>query len=358
MTTEPAAVDRPRIHLLNPLANLGGSELRTVALYEKLRPDADVALWTEHPPWSELAQLPIQRIDEAADIYPRGGTLVIVGVYFFPLSSWIARTSFDRVVIVYNTFSLPKLEGLIGQLESAGLPRPEMVYASELMRRSIEQPLTMGMPPSRVDWLETCASIARRVHPRSAVHPSPIDLTTFQAVARTRSNDPFVVGRLSRDTPDKFHPDDPAFFRELAGRGFRVRLMGATSIADRLEGVPGIEILRAGAEPAASFLASLDAFVYRVSPSRWLEAFGRVIIEAMATGLPCVCEWRGGYVEVIEDGKSGCLFRKPEQALELLTRLRDDPELRGRIGEAARETVRQLYHPERQRALLSFYLSR
>ena len=47
---------------------------------------------------------------------------------------------------------------------------------------------------------------------------------------------------------------------------------------------PGLELLPSGIEDAASFLRTLDAFYYRTSP-HWPEAAGRVVAEAMATGL-------------------------------------------------------------------------
>ena len=40
---------------------------------------------------------------------------------------------------------------------------------------------------------------------------------------------------------------------------------------------------------------------------RWLEAFGNVVIEALACGVPVIAYRRGGPAEIVEDGKTGFL---------------------------------------------------
>jgi glycosyltransferase involved in cell wall biosynthesis len=68
-------------------------------------------------------------------------------------------------------------------------------------------------------------------------------------------------------------------------------------------------------------------------PSRWDEPFGRVILEAMATGIPAVAAAVGGIPEILTDEHSARLFPR-EDAAALAQRLsalrhwrRDDPAL-------------------------------
>ena len=71
------------------------------------------------------------------------------------------------------------------------------------------------------------------------------------------------------------------------------------------------------------------------------EPFGRAILEAMSLGKACVAPRAGGVAELIEDGVSGLLV-EPADATALadgITRLIDDRQLAGRLGEAAREHV-------------------
>jgi glycosyltransferase involved in cell wall biosynthesis len=72
----------------------------------------------------------------------------------------------------------------------------------------------------------------------------------------------------------------------------------------------------------------------------------------MACEVPVVCENRGGYSDLIEHGKNGFSFETTDEAVQLVRRLKEDPELCARIGRAGRETVERLYDPEHFRQRL------
>jgi glycosyltransferase involved in cell wall biosynthesis len=75
-----------------------------------------------------------------------------------------------------------------------------------------------------------------------------------------------------------------------------------------------------------------------VNASTSPEPFGLVVVEAMAAGIAVVAPNAGGPAEIITHDVSGLLF-EPGSASALATalkRLRDDPELRHRLGAAAR----------------------
>jgi glycosyltransferase involved in cell wall biosynthesis len=76
-----------------------------------------------------------------------------------------------------------------------------------------------------------------------------------------------------------------------------------------------------------------------------IEVFGRVVIEAMAAGLPVVATEVGEIREIVEDGKTGLLV-PPEDPFALaraLERLIIDKEARKRMGIAGRERVKRNY---------------
>jgi len=65
------------------------------------------------------------------------------------------------------------------------------------------------------------------------------------------------------------------------------------------------------------------------------------ILEAMASGLPCIATNVGGIPEWIENGKTGLLIPpgSPESVAAAILSLAANPALRERLGTAARETV-------------------
>jgi glycosyltransferase involved in cell wall biosynthesis len=64
------------------------------------------------------------------------------------------------------------------------------------------------------------------------------------------------------------------------------------------------------------------------------EAFGFVLPEAMACGLPVVASRSGGIVEIVKDGETGLLVqpKNPEAFAEALRELVEKPELRAALG--------------------------
>lgn len=302
--------ERPRIHLVAQMANRAGTELRTLGLAGQLRDDAEVTIWANgggiHP---DFQSQDIRLLQSDGGEAPADGTLVLLGAWQ-TIGAWYARGSFRRVIVVYNVDNPTHLARMLATLCLPGKPRIELVFAGRWLQEHI------GLP--------------------GVIEPSPIDLDRFAAATRT-AND-FVVGRLSRDDPYKFHTDAAACFARLAGRGIRVRLMGATVLAPQLAGQPGIEVLPAGVEAPERFLQRLDCFLYRTHPY-FRECWGRVVTEAMASGLPVVVHRSGGYADIIEHGRNGFLFDRHEEAEAIVETLRADPDLRQRIGQAARLTI-------------------
>ncbi len=64
-----------------------------------------------------------------------------------------------------------------------------------------------------------------------------------------------------------------------------------------------------------------------VAPSEWPEAFGLVVVEAMAAGVPAVAAAHGAFVELITDGESG-LFHEPGDVASLCAALRAQSRIR------------------------------
>jgi len=84
-------------------------------------------------------------------------------------------------------------------------------------------------------------------------------------------------------------------------------------------------------------------------PSRWEEPFGKIVLEAMAQGLPVIASRRGGPQEVISDGENGLLVTVDDagELARSILRLLNSDELVRKIRVAGIETVKGQYTLER-----------
>lgn len=73
------------------------------------------------------------------------------------------------------------------------------------------------------------------------------------------------------------------------------------------------------------------------------EGFGLTVAEAMWKGTPVIGGRVGGIKHQIEDGENGFLVDSVERAAERIVQLVKDHELRDRLGERAKESVRQRF---------------
>lgn len=138
---------------------------------------------------------------------------------------------------------------------------------------------------------------------------------------------------------------------------------GAAAAIDAVARVPGARLLLVSRSDAAPFethaqaagvvgrvrflpatdriermYAAADAFIF---PTPY-DAFGMVIAEAMAMGLPVITTRRAGASELIHEGTSGLLVDAPGDLAGLaahVARLVDQPAFAERMGAAARERV-------------------
>jgi glycosyltransferase involved in cell wall biosynthesis len=156
-----------------------------------------------------------------------------------------------------------------------------------------------------------------------------------------------VVGAIGHFGPEKGLDQVVRNFvaltaRKLPGEPFLV-LVGDGSPAQRevLEGwsrqVPGRVFYAGFRNDVERWLQAWDVFVHLPR----LEAFGLVVAEAMATGLPVVATAVGGLLDLVRNGITGFLVppNSPEAAADALERLLLDPALRESMAYRARQVA-------------------
>jgi glycosyltransferase involved in cell wall biosynthesis len=99
--------------------------------------------------------------------------------------------------------------------------------------------------------------------------------------------------------------------------------------------------------PVADGLYAAADVVCQVS--RWEEAFGWVIAEAMAAARPVVATRVGGIPELVTEASTGFLVpvRAPAEIARRVIQLLEDPTLRTRMGSAGRRAAEQKFDLER-----------
>jgi glycosyltransferase involved in cell wall biosynthesis len=86
-----------------------------------------------------------------------------------------------------------------------------------------------------------------------------------------------------------------------------LKAAGDGPLARTLNGVPGIE--RLGRRTREDVLGLMQEASFLVFPSLCYEGLPMAILEAFACGLPVIASRRGAMAEVVEDGRTGLLFR-------------------------------------------------
>ncbi|MFD5918907.1 glycosyltransferase [Kitasatospora sp. NPDC058201] len=174
-------------------------------------------------------------------------------------------------------------------------------------------------------------------------------------------DDAFVVGTVGNLTPKKDQAALLAAHAALRRRrpDARLVLIGAGPLEARLRalaaelGLTDAVLFTGSRADVPELLPAFDAFTL----SSRQEGLPVALMEAMTSGLPAVVTRVGGMPEVLDDGDQGFLVPPgdPSALADALARLADDPELRTRLGAAARERSKRFDVAGAQRAVEAVY---
>ncbi len=196
-------------------------------------------------------------------------------------------------------------------------------------------------------------------HERIRLLPRSVDLERFKYLdPQAKRKEDFNVGIIGRITPLKGHlhfikamariyrsvprlkiwivGDAPAskeaYKEEVQVLVRRLGLWHCTEFLGTQRDIPGI-------------LAHLDLVVLATTTH---EAFGRVVVEAQAAGVPVVATKVGGVVDIIEDGKNGLLVppADPKSMADAVMRIFKDTQLARDLAENAYAKVKEKYNVE------------
>lgn len=197
------------------------------------------------------------------------------------------------------------------------------------------------------------AQIEQEVSPEHLLETDWVNVIDVDAWATERDGwaaDRPVIGRHSRPSPQKW-PRDPAVLRQVypTDGSWQVHMLGGVDPAAQVLGqVPGPwSVHEFGAMSVPEFLAGLDFFVYYHDPD-WVEAFGRTILEAVASGIPAILP---PHFEPLFG--PAALYAQPHEVCELVEALRADRPRYEAHARQAQQVARERFGHEQHRQRLA-----
>ena len=188
--------------------------------------------------------------------------------------------------------------------------------------------------------------------PRVEVIPSVVDLREYsedhaafegrEAAGAPAGGRPFTVGWLGSPSTTRYVQLLSRVFARLAASGpLRVVIVGGAPVT-----MPGVQIEQRPWSKAteARDIAGFDVGVMPLEDSPWERGkCGYKLIQYMAGRVPVVASPVGVNAELAVPDVTGLLASSDDDWVACLGRLRDDPALRRRLGDAGRALVERRY---------------
>ena len=187
--------------------------------------------------------------------------------------------------------------------------------------------------------------------------PRSVDLERFKYISPdTKRKDEFNVGIIARITPLKGHLHFIKAMARVSRTAARIKIwIVGDAPASKQAYKEQVQVLvkRLGLGHCTEFLgnqkdipdilSNLDLLVLATTTH---EAFGRVILEAQASGVPVVATKVGGVVDIIDDGLTGLLVSPsdPVSMCEAALKIFKDKELARSLAENAYKKVKEKYN--------------
>jgi glycosyltransferase involved in cell wall biosynthesis len=373
----PARPRRLRVLYLNPTVAIGGAErslLELVAGVGRDRVEPLAACIAEGPLPEALreagARVVLNPFPAFALKIGRGSILgkilaPLAAVAVLPHVFRLARLARREGIDILHTNGLKS--HVVGSLASLLARRPVVWHVRDVLRPGLTRRafgILARWTAARVvaNSRATAAAFPGLAPPRLRVVYNGLDAARYSPGPRDHaaraslgaSEEDFLVGAVGALAPLKGHVHliraaprilerCPAARFVIVGeemyltaghRGHRALLEAE---ARRL-GVAGRVLLAGRRDDPVEVIRSLDVLVHA---SIYPESFGRVLVEAMACGVPVVATALGGPTEIVAAADQGILIPAgdPDAIAEAVLRLHGDPGLRARLSAGGRARV-------------------
>lgn len=190
------------------------------------------------------------------------------------------------------------------------------------------------------------AEYAKKVNAQTTVVPTTIDLEKYTLQPRREADVPVIGWSGSFSTVAYLDTIKSALQQLAQTERFQLRVIGTSNYQ-----VPGIDVLSLPwrAESEVEDLRPIDIGVMPLVDDDFSRGkCGLKALQYMALGIPPVVSPVGVNTEIVRDGVNGFLAPSDDDWIAALRKLLRDPDLRQKMGEAARKTVEIRYSAELQ----------
>lgn len=318
--TKRAGASRPlTVTLVSPNMSLPSFRLRLGSL----RPGLEVRGWRvqslsmpRRPEW--------WRVWARRDLWRRSDLIVFSKQKLLPLERAFVQRRCRRWVFDVDDavmFAKPSRHG----------DAPDQAWwRQRRLRRMVEHcRLVVAGAQPLADWV---APFARRIE----VVPTPVDLSRYP-VAGHEPREVLRLGWIGTTGNLAYLGDLAPVLRQLVAEGVRIEVRVISAGMPGWTDVPCLEVPWSEAAESEA-LASCDIGLAPLPDDPWTRGKGAYrSIQYAAAGLPAVASPVGANRDVVVDEVTGLWASAPREWLAALRRLAADPELRRRLGAAARE---------------------
>lgn len=165
----------------------------------------------------------------------------------------------------------------------------------------------------KVDAFVSISNYVRALHVDAVFFPRARLATVYNPIripgaVKPRSEGPWTFGYLGRLDESKGLELLIDAFEQFGGAESRLLIAGKgdPSYEDSLQRRAKGNVMFLGQVQPDMFFPTINCLV---TPSRWAEPLGRVVLEAYAQGVPVIGSSAGGIPEIIDEGKTGLTFK-------------------------------------------------
>lgn len=195
------------------------------------------------------------------------------------------------------------------------------------------------------------ADYASQFNPEVKIVPTTIDLQEYKRTPWPETNKICIGWSGSITTIQHFQYAVPFLkkIKEKYGDKVYFKVIGDANFKDPSLGIEGIAWTKESEVPE---LSEIEIGIMPLPDDEWAKGkCGLKGLQYMALEIPTIMSPVGVNSEIIQDGENGFLATTEEEWVDKLSQLIDNATLRKKMGEAARETVRQKYSVQANKAL-------